>query len=184
MRPCLELPHCAHFTPVERNFFFFFPPLFKFASAGDISGAVQTLRALLLFYPSDKDSLDNLQLYSETLGGDTESQGIQPSQVRLQTTQFFCSFKHLTFSPEIKRLILSIFGMLTICWCHFNPQEISQYVRRSLQEKKLLYYGMENLDFTFYDPVSAVQQIQCLIVVFAVLFFCDFSNYIYVVYVS
>lgn len=78
--------------------------------AGDISGAVQTLRALLLFYPSDKDSLDNLQLYSETLGGDTESQGIQPSQ------------------------------------------EISQYVKRSLQEKKLLYFGMENLDFTFYDP--------------------------------
>lgn len=59
------------------------------ASAGEISGAVQTLRALLLFYPSDKDSLDNLQLYSETLGGDTESQGIQPSQVRLQAMQYF-----------------------------------------------------------------------------------------------
>ncbi|XP_076593844.1 prolyl 3-hydroxylase 3 [Chaetodon auriga] len=78
--------------------------------AGDISGAVQTLRSLLLFYPSDKDSLDNLQLYSETLGGDTESQGTQPSQ------------------------------------------EIARYVSRSLQEKKLLYFGMENLDFTFIDP--------------------------------
>uniref|UniRef100_A0A3Q3WZA3 procollagen-proline 3-dioxygenase n=1 Tax=Mola mola TaxID=94237 RepID=A0A3Q3WZA3_MOLML len=78
--------------------------------AGDISGAAQTLRALLLFYPSDKDSLDNLQLYSETLGGDTESQGTQPAQ------------------------------------------EIVRYISRSLQEKKLLYFGMENLDFTFIDP--------------------------------
>uniref|UniRef100_A0A669E6U2 procollagen-proline 3-dioxygenase n=1 Tax=Oreochromis niloticus TaxID=8128 RepID=A0A669E6U2_ORENI len=49
--------------------------------AGDISGALQTLRSLLLFYPSDKDSLDNLQLYHETLGGDTESQSAQPAQV-------------------------------------------------------------------------------------------------------
>ncbi|XP_010733306.3 prolyl 3-hydroxylase 3 [Larimichthys crocea] len=78
--------------------------------AGDISGAVQTLRSLLLFYPSDKDSLDNLQLYSETLGGVTESQGLQPAQ------------------------------------------EIVRYVSRSLQEKKLLYFGMENLDFSFIDP--------------------------------
>uniref|UniRef100_UPI0037E70800 prolyl 3-hydroxylase 3 n=1 Tax=Semicossyphus pulcher TaxID=241346 RepID=UPI0037E70800 len=78
--------------------------------AGDISGAVQTLRSLLLFYPSDKDSLDNLQLYFETLGGDTESQGTQPAQ------------------------------------------EISTYISRSLQEKKLLYFGMENLDFSYTDP--------------------------------
>ncbi|XP_041648402.1 prolyl 3-hydroxylase 3 [Cheilinus undulatus] len=78
--------------------------------AGDISGAVQTLRSLLLFYPSDKDSLDNLQLYTETLGGDTESQGTQPAQ------------------------------------------EFVTYVKSSLQEKKLLYFGMENLDFTFIDP--------------------------------
>lgn len=54
-----------------------------FTTAGDISGAVQTLRTLLLFYPSDKDSLDNLQLYSETLGGATEAQGTQPKQVTL-----------------------------------------------------------------------------------------------------
>lgn len=54
-----------------------------FPAAGDISGAVQTLRTLLLFYPSDKDSLDNLQLYSETLGGATETQGTQPHQVAL-----------------------------------------------------------------------------------------------------
>ncbi|XP_036930811.1 prolyl 3-hydroxylase 3 [Acanthopagrus latus] len=78
--------------------------------AGDIKGAVQTLRSLLLFYPSDRDSLDNLQLYSETLGGDTESQGTQPAQ------------------------------------------EIVRYFSRSLQEKKLLYFGMENFDFTFIDP--------------------------------
>lgn len=78
--------------------------------AGDVSGAVQTLRSLLLFYPTDKDNLDNLQLYSETLEGDTESQGIQPAQ------------------------------------------DIARYVSRSLQEKKLLYFGMENLDFTFTDP--------------------------------
>ncbi|KAM3614433.1 uncharacterized protein V6R79_014254 [Siganus canaliculatus] len=75
--------------------------------AGDIRGAVQTLRSLLLFYPSDKDSLDNLQLYSETLGGDTESQA---------------------------------------------AQEIIGYITRSLQEKQLLYFGMENLDFSFTDP--------------------------------
>ncbi|XP_033837461.1 prolyl 3-hydroxylase 3 [Periophthalmus magnuspinnatus] len=78
--------------------------------AGDISGAVQTLRSLLLFYPTDKDNLDNLQLYSETLGGDTESLDTQPAQ------------------------------------------EIESYVRRSLQEKKLLYFGMENLDLSFTDP--------------------------------
>lgn len=54
-----------------------------FPTAGDISGAVQSLRSLLLFYPSDKDSLDNLQLYYETLGGDTESQGTQPAEVLL-----------------------------------------------------------------------------------------------------
>ncbi|XP_061919820.1 prolyl 3-hydroxylase 3 isoform X1 [Entelurus aequoreus] len=77
--------------------------------AGDIRGAVQTLRSLLLFYPSDKDSTDNLQLYVETLGGNKES---QPPQI----------------------------------------QEISRYVRRSLQEKKLLYFSMENLNFTFIDP--------------------------------
>lgn len=29
------------------------------------------------------------------------------------------------------------------------------YVNRSLQEKKLLYFGMENMGFTFTDPVSA-----------------------------
>ncbi|KAK9514007.1 hypothetical protein VZT92_027498 [Zoarces viviparus] len=78
--------------------------------AGDISGAVQTLRSLLLFYPSDKDSLDNLQLYYETLGGDTESQGTQPAQ------------------------------------------EIVRYFSRALEEKRLLYFGMENLDFSFTDP--------------------------------
>ncbi|XP_071765463.1 prolyl 3-hydroxylase 3 [Centroberyx gerrardi] len=78
--------------------------------AGDLGGAVQTLRSLLLFYPSDTDSLGNLQLYYETLGGDTESQGTQPAQ------------------------------------------EIVRYVSRSLQEKKLLYFGMENLDFSFIDP--------------------------------
>ncbi|XP_068998554.1 prolyl 3-hydroxylase 3 [Embiotoca jacksoni] len=78
--------------------------------AGDIREALQTLRSLLLFYPSDKDSLDNLQLYYETLGGDTESQGTQ------------------------------------------SAQEIVRYISRSLQEKKLLYFGMENLDFSFTDP--------------------------------
>lgn len=49
------------------------------AAAGDISAAVETLRSLLLFYPSDKDSLDNLQLYSETLEGATETPPIQVS---------------------------------------------------------------------------------------------------------
>lgn len=36
----------------------------------------------------------------------------------------------------------------------FVIQEIVRYVSRSLQEKKLLYFGMENLDFSFTDPVS------------------------------
>uniref|UniRef100_A0A8C5HGH1 procollagen-proline 3-dioxygenase n=1 Tax=Gouania willdenowi TaxID=441366 RepID=A0A8C5HGH1_GOUWI len=31
--------------------------------------------------------------------------------------------------------------------------EIVSYVQRSLQEKKLLYFGVENLDFSFTDPV-------------------------------
>ncbi|KAK2844762.1 hypothetical protein Q5P01_011421 [Channa striata] len=78
--------------------------------AGNISEAVQTLHSYLVFYPSDKDSLDNLQLYYKTLGGDTESQVPQPAQ------------------------------------------EIVRYVSRSLQEKKLLYFGMEKLDFSFTDP--------------------------------
>ncbi|XP_033495782.2 prolyl 3-hydroxylase 3 [Epinephelus lanceolatus] len=78
--------------------------------AGDISGAVQTLRSLLLFYPSDKDSLENLQLYFETLGGDTESHGIHPAQ------------------------------------------EIVTYISHAVEEKKLLYFGVENFDFTFTDP--------------------------------
>ncbi|CAN9513741.1 unnamed protein product [Ophioblennius macclurei] len=75
--------------------------------AGDIRGALRTLQSLLLFYPSDKDSLDNLQLYQETLEGDTESQPVQ---------------------------------------------EIDGYISRSLEEKKLLYFGMENFDFKFTDP--------------------------------
>ncbi|XP_028327575.1 prolyl 3-hydroxylase 3 [Gouania willdenowi] len=78
--------------------------------ARDVKGALRTLRSLLMFYPSDKDSLDNLQLYYETLGGDTESPETQPAQ------------------------------------------EIVSYVQRSLQEKKLLYFGVENLDFSFTDP--------------------------------
>ncbi|CAG6015051.1 unnamed protein product [Menidia menidia] len=78
--------------------------------AGDVSGALQTLRSYLLLYPSDKDSLDNLQLYYETLGGDAESRHTQPAQ------------------------------------------EIVRYFHRSLQEKKLLYFGMESLDFSFTDP--------------------------------
>ncbi|KAJ8289874.1 hypothetical protein GJAV_G00006290 [Gymnothorax javanicus] len=78
--------------------------------AGDLRGAVQTLRSLLLFYPSDSDSLSNLQLYFETLGVDTEEQGIHP------------------------------------------VQEIATYINRSLLEKKLLYFGVENLDFSFTDP--------------------------------
>lgn len=58
-----------------------FSSKFVFGPAGDISGAVQTLRTLLLFYPSDKNSLDNLQLYSETLGGATETEATTPNQV-------------------------------------------------------------------------------------------------------
>lgn len=33
-------------------------------------------------------------------------------------------------------------------------QEIVGYINRALDEKKLLYFGMENLDFSFTDPVS------------------------------
>lgn len=51
--------------------------------AGDLKGAVQTLRSLLLFYPNDTESLSNLQLYLESLEGDTEAQATGPSQVGL-----------------------------------------------------------------------------------------------------
>ncbi|KAL6489509.1 hypothetical protein MHYP_G00032500 [Metynnis hypsauchen] len=78
--------------------------------AGDLKGAVKTLRSLLLFYPTDPDSLSNLQLYSESLEGDAEAQDTSPSQ------------------------------------------EIASYVSRALAEKKLLYFGVENLDFKFIDP--------------------------------
>ncbi|KAL7886530.1 hypothetical protein AOLI_G00042510 [Acnodon oligacanthus] len=78
--------------------------------AGDLKGAVKTLRSLLLFYPTDPDSLSNLQLYSESLEGDAEAQDSGPSQ------------------------------------------EIASYVSRALAEKKLLYFGVENLDFKFIDP--------------------------------
>lgn len=44
--------------------------------------------------------------------------------------------------------------MLTTYLCEFVLQEIVRYISRSLQEKKLLYFGMENLDFNFIDPVS------------------------------
>lgn len=81
-------------------------------TAGDISGAAQTLRALLLFYPSDKDSLDNLQLYSETLGGDTESQDTQPAQVRFITlTPVFAIITIMLFTSPINKR-----GALTIKW--------------------------------------------------------------------
>ncbi|XP_038140427.1 prolyl 3-hydroxylase 3 [Cyprinodon tularosa] len=78
--------------------------------SGDVRGALQTLHSFLLFYPTDKDSLDNLQLYYETLGGDVESHGVQPAQ------------------------------------------GIAKYINESLEDKKLLYFGVENLNFTFTDP--------------------------------
>lgn len=78
--------------------------------AGDLKGAVETLRSLLLFYPTDSDNLSNLDLYTQTLEGDTEAQQTGPAP------------------------------------------EISKYVNRALQEKKLLYFGMANLDFKFSDP--------------------------------
>lgn len=49
--------------------------------AGDLKGALQTLRSLLLFYPNDTESLSNLQLYTESLEGDSEAQATGPSQV-------------------------------------------------------------------------------------------------------
>lgn len=38
--------------------------------------------------------------------------------------------------------------------CEFVLQEIVTYISHSLQEKKLLYFAMESLDFNFTDPVS------------------------------
>lgn len=49
--------------------------------AGDLKGALQTLHSLLLFYPNDTGSLSNLQLYTESLEGDTDAQATGPSQV-------------------------------------------------------------------------------------------------------
>lgn len=34
-------------------------------------------------------------------------------------------------------------------------KEIAMYVSRALEEKRLLYFGMANLDFKFSDPVFA-----------------------------
>ncbi|KAG1947792.1 prolyl 3-hydroxylase 3 [Pimephales promelas] len=48
--------------------------------AGDLKGAVETLRSLMLFYPTDSDSLSNLELYSQALEGDTEAQETGPLQ--------------------------------------------------------------------------------------------------------
>lgn len=50
-------------------------------TAGDLKGAVETLRSLLLFYPTDSDSLSNLQLYTQNLEGDTDAQETGPLQV-------------------------------------------------------------------------------------------------------
>ncbi|KAI2655356.1 Prolyl 3-hydroxylase 3 [Labeo rohita] len=58
----------------------------------------------------DSDSLSNLELYTQTLEGDTEAQETGPMQ------------------------------------------EIAKYISRALQEKRLLYFGMANLDFKFSDP--------------------------------
>lgn len=121
-----------------------------FPTAGDISGAVKTLRSLLLFYPSDKDNIDNLQLYYETLGGDTESQGTQPDQVPFTTMVVTMTFHSLT-DFQLFSLFILLFMQTTY---FFVLQEIVRYVNRSLQEKKLLYFGMESLDFSFIDPVS------------------------------
>ncbi len=46
-------------------------------AAGDLKGAVETLRSLLLFYPTDSVSLSNLELYTQTL----EAQETGPMQV-------------------------------------------------------------------------------------------------------
>lgn len=59
---------------------------------------MQTLRTLLLFYPSDKDSLDNLQFYSETLGGATEAEGTQPNQVTLNGHEIKFTIKAVIMS--------------------------------------------------------------------------------------
>lgn len=37
----------------------------------------------------------------------------------------------------------------------FFSKEIAKYISRALQEKRLLYFGMANLDFKFSDPVYA-----------------------------
>lgn len=42
----------------------------------------------------------------------------------------------------------------------FVLQNIVRYISQSLEEKKLLYFGMENLDFTFFDPVSTEAVVQ------------------------
>lgn len=50
------------------------------------------------------------------------------------------------------------------------PQVIKQYIKKSLLEKELLYFGYEIFGVTFVDPVSATSQlflgfISCLILV-------------------
>lgn len=71
--------------------------------------------------------------------------------VKISLKFLFCFYLGIIVRPFLFSYILV---MLTTCLLEFVIQEIVRYVSRSLQEKKLLYFGMENLDFSFIDPVS------------------------------
>lgn len=58
----------------------------------------------------------------------------------------------------------------------FVLQELVSYIGHSLQEKKLLYFGMENLDFNFIDPVSigpVVSYLVCTTYIIITHVFCN-----------
>uniref|UniRef100_A0A672HHY7 procollagen-proline 3-dioxygenase n=1 Tax=Salarias fasciatus TaxID=181472 RepID=A0A672HHY7_SALFA len=94
-------------------------------TAGDFRGALRTLRSLLLFYPSDQDSLDNLQLYQETLEGDTESQGAQPVQVpvRKHSTSQSLTLTDTSASTGVSGLLEENDGSVCVLRgeCPFSP---------------------------------------------------------------
>ncbi|TRY95163.1 hypothetical protein DNTS_034677 [Danionella cerebrum] len=76
--------------------------------AGDLRGAVETLRSLLLFYPSDSDSLKNLELYTETVDGNSEAQSAGPASEIARYVQRALQEKALLISGLLRTLCLNL----------------------------------------------------------------------------
>lgn len=61
----------------------------------------------------------------------------------MQTSKYIFNFLNCVCADNI---------YVYVCVC--VTQEIVKYISRALEEKTLLYFGMENLAFSFTDPVS------------------------------